>query len=76
MSRITNIEKLDLDRNSIQGKVQATYCIFEKNGNKYFQMDTYGSENRECVGLPSQKIQFDKVFAKQLVSILIEELWT
>jgi len=75
MSRITNIERIEMDRNLKQGEVDATYCIFEKDGEKYFQIDTYGSENREFIGQPSQKIQFDRKFAKELVSILIKELW-
>jgi len=75
MSRITAIEKKDMERNTRQGEVPATYCIFEKDGVKYFQIDTYGSPNRECPWQPSQTIQFDKIFAKRLVSMLIEEFW-
>jgi hypothetical protein len=75
MSRITTLEKIEMDRNLKQGEVYATYCIFEKDGEKYFQIDTYGSENRENVGQPSQKIQFDRKFAKELVSLLISEFW-
>jgi len=75
MSRITTIEKIEMDRNTKQGEVYATYCTFEKNGEKYFQIDTYGSENREYIGHPSQKIQFDRKFAKELVSLLIKEFW-
>lgn len=75
MSRITSLEKIEMNRNSKQGEVYATYCVFEKDGKKYFQIDTYGSENREYVGQPSQKIQFDKKLAKELVSLLIKEFW-
>jgi len=75
MSRITAIEKIEMNKNTRQGEVYATYCIFEKNGDKYFQIDTYGSENREYVGQSSQKIQFDRKFAKELVSLLIKEFW-
>ena len=75
MSRITAIEKIEMNKNTKQGEVYATYCIFEKSGEKYFQIDTYGSENREYVGQPSQKIQFDRNFAKELVSLLIKEFW-
>ena len=75
MSRITTLEKIEMERNTKQGEVRATYCIFEKDGEKYFQIDTYGSEEREFVGQPSQKIQFNGAFAKKLVSILVEEFW-
>ena len=75
MPRITTLEKIDMVRNSIQGEAKATYCIFKKNGEKYFQIDTYGSQNREYVDQPSQKIQFDRKFAKELVSLLLNEFW-
>jgi len=75
MSRITTLEKIEMNKNTKHGEVQATYCVFEKEGKKYFQIDTYGSSERECIGQPSQKIQFDDKFAKKLVSILINELW-
>jgi len=75
MPRITALEKIEMERNFKQDEVYATYCIFEKNGEKYFQIDTYGSENREYVGQSSQKIQFDKKFAKELVTLLINEFW-
>jgi len=75
MSRITSIEKIDTEKNNKQGEVPATYCVFEKDGEKYFQIDTYGSPDREYVGQPSQKIQFNGKFAKELVSILIHEFW-
>jgi len=62
-----------MDRNTKQDTVHATYGIFEKEGEKYFQIDTYGSPDREYVGQPSQKIQFDRKFAKKLISILNNE---
>jgi len=75
MSRITSIERIQMDGIKKQGEVPATYCVFEKDGEKYFQIDTYGSPERECVGQPSQKIQFNGNLAKELVSILINEFW-
>ncbi|MDR2701020.1 MAG: hypothetical protein LBB72_01150 [Spirochaetaceae bacterium] len=75
MARITSIEKITMDKNTKHDEVSATYCIFEKDGEKYFQIDTCGSQGREHVGQPSQKIQFDGEFAKELVSLLINEFW-
>ena len=66
MSRITSAEKREMERNTTQGEVPATYSIFEKNGAKYFQIDTYGSSDRECAWKPSQTIQFDRRFANEL----------
>ena len=50
--------------------VRAEYDTFIANGTKYIQIDTYGSIYRQMPNVPSQKIQFDKDFAKHLVSIL------
>jgi hypothetical protein len=75
MARITSIERIAMDKNTKHGEVSATYCIFEKDGGRYFQIDTHGSQDRECVGQTSQKIQFDGEFAKKLVSILVNEFW-
>jgi len=76
MPRITTLEKIEMNRNNEQDEIHATYCIFEKNGKKYFQINTYGSQNREYVGQSSQNIQFDGKFAKELVSLLISEFWS
>jgi hypothetical protein len=73
MARITSIEKRDKERYSKQEAVPALYCVFEKEGVKYFQIDTYGNQDREYSFQPSQYIQFDREFAKQLDSILTEE---
>lgn len=75
MARITSIEKIDKERNNKHGRIPATYCIFEKDGEKLFQIDTHGGPNREYVGQKSQTIQFDGKLAKELVSILIKEFW-
>jgi len=75
MPRITTLEKIEMNRNTEQDEVYATYCIFEKYGKKYFQINTYGSQDRENVGQSSQNIQFDRKFAKELVSLLISEFW-
>jgi hypothetical protein len=65
--RFHNIAK---ERNTIHVPVEATYTTFEKMGEKYFQIDTYGSDEREIPGKASQSIQIDEMMAK----ILIEKL--
>ena len=42
-------------------------------GNKYFQMETFGSEGRKFPDMPNQHIQFDAKTAETLVEILIQE---
>ena len=43
---VRKIKKIAKDRNTIQDEVVATYTVFEKLGQKYFQIDTYGRSDR------------------------------
>ena len=75
MARIKNEEfqKISKERNSIHETVDATYCVFEDEGQKYFQIDTYGRNARKIPGKVSQSLQFDETMAKSLVHILSQE---
>lgn len=44
---LETIKHIDKDRNSIHAKVHTTYTVFEVDGEKYFQLDTYGKSERE-----------------------------
>ncbi len=61
------------ERNTIHDSVDATYCTFTKGENKYFQIDTYGSENRQLKDKISQSIQIDRDMAIELVELLQRE---
>lgn len=67
-----NIKKIDKDRNSVHSKVRATYTVFTSEGEKYFQIDTYGSPTREMKDKISQSIQIDKETAKELIKLMID----
>jgi hypothetical protein len=73
MARITDFERIENKRPSEHGVVPATYCIFEKDGKKHFQINIYGKADRENPGKVSQTIQFDKEFAKKLITLLNDE---
>jgi hypothetical protein len=61
-------------RYNVQNAVSASYATFsDNNRRKYFQIDTYGSPDREAAGQVSQTIQFDETFARELVRILRDE---
>jgi hypothetical protein len=47
-------------RHNIHSIVDATYFFFDRGDERFFQLDTYGSPDREVRGMPSQKVQFDK----------------
>jgi hypothetical protein len=68
-----NIERLDKERNFVHKPVEATYSSFVEDGKKYFQIDTYGSQNRVSKGIANQKIQFTKETANYLIDVLNEE---
>ena len=70
---INNFEKKIKEKNSIQGKINSSYSVFDINGEKYFQIDMYGSSDRQIPGKTSQTIQFDKNAAKKIIEILSKE---
>ena len=75
MARIdlNNITKIDKYRNTIHDKVHATYTVFEMDGKRFVQFDTYGRIDREMPEKISQSFQIDKATAEYLVSLLSEE---
>lgn len=72
MDRITadNLRKVEKERNSVHGKVDATYSEFISEGEVFFQIDTYGSANRDLKGKVSQSIQIDRETAIELIQLL------
>ena len=67
---VSEMEKIEKLRNSVQEEVQATYSTFISNGEKYIQIDMYGSKERIFTGKVSQVIQLDKNNAKVLIDLL------
>ena len=70
---LSSIRKIEKYRNTVHDKVHATYTIFEMDGEKYVQIDTYGRIDRENPEKISQTLQFDRATAKFLVNLLCEE---
>lgn len=70
---LDNIKKIEKQRNLIHEKVHATYTVFEQDGKKYVQIDTYGRIDREHPEKMSQSIQLDKEAAAFLIDILLKE---
>ena len=65
--------KIDKYRNTVHKPAIATFTVFEKSGQKYFQIDTYGTAERAMPEKVSQSIQLDKSMAKILLDILKRE---
>ncbi len=72
MARIEEkrLKKIEKERNQIHDVVGATYTTFEKDGELYFQLDTYGKDGRLMPDKISQSIQIDKKMAKKLIELL------
>jgi hypothetical protein len=76
MARLTinEFHSVNKARYNVQNAIRASYTTFLGNdGEKYFQIDTYGDPGRELAGTVSQSIQFDETFARELVRILQNE---
>lgn len=59
MALVKKLERINMDRNSVHGEVDATVTVFQDDdGTKFLQIDTYGSPEREIPGKKSQSIQF------------------
>ena len=46
------------------------YSVFEEEGSRYLQLDTYGSQERKILGKTSQSIQLDAKAAAALKSLI------
>lgn len=68
------IKRLNKERYVLQEEVEATYSVFEKEGEKFLQIETYGRDSRELKGKPSQIIQVNKASAEALIKLLEKEL--
>lgn len=75
MARIdlNNIKKIEKYRNTIHDRVHATYTVFEMEGKRFVQFDTYGRIDREMPEKISQSFQIDEATAEYLVSLLRKE---
>lgn len=71
--KTTKMKKEEKIRNNVHNEARGTYTVFEENGEKYFQIDSYGSNKREMTEKISQSFQLDKESAKFLVNLLVKE---
>jgi hypothetical protein len=71
MAIIRKLDPIQLDRDSKHSEVDCTYAVIEDDkGNKYLQVDTYGSKSRKIPGKKSQSIRFSPEAIDQLKEIL------
>jgi hypothetical protein len=71
MATVRKLEKLNLERESPHSEVNGTYSIVTgDDGEKYLQVDTYGSTARQITGKKSQSIRFSPEAISQLKEII------
>ena len=72
MARINEFEAVSGESTTVHGPVGCGYRSFSFGGEKYLQLDTYGSAHRAIPGKVSQSIQLDRAGALALCRILLE----
>lgn len=71
MALIKDLQEVRMDRNRVHGVTETTYCVFtDDRGQKYLQIDTYGSPQRQITGVKSQTVQLGAEAIGQLRAII------
>jgi hypothetical protein len=73
MALITKLNQISLERTTPHDEVECTYSIvFDDKGNKFLQIDTYGSRGRQFIGKKSQSIRLSPEAIRQFKQIIDE----
>ena len=70
MALVIKISEGIKDRSSIHKITDCSFFVIENNGEKYLQLDTFGSDDRQITGKVSQSIQFSPAAIIELKKIL------
>ena len=71
MAIVRKLEPITLEYDAKHTEVNCTYSIVQDTaGDKYLQIDTYGSKKRKIPGKKSQSIRFSSEAIKQLKAII------
>lgn len=72
MVDVSKMKQIEKQRVTAHSTAHATYSVFEDEGKRYFQIDTYGRSTRDMPEKISQTIQLDQQSAMKLISLLAE----
>lgn len=73
MALIQRMELLPPERPKVHAPTRCTFFTFDgDDGQRYLQLDTYGSSTRKYVDKVSQQMQFNRESAIQLMAALRE----
>ena len=74
MAIVRKLEQIKLEVEAKHTEANSTYSIIkDESGEKYLQIDTYGSRKRKIPGKKSQSIRFSPEAIKQLKTIIDKE---
>lgn len=75
MALITELKRITKDRQNVHAAVECAYSVFTgQEGERYLQLETFGSKERKIPGKTSQAIQLNESSAAELKR-LIEETY-
>lgn len=69
MATIRKFEMRDAERLSKQTEAAASILLSELDGEKFIQLDSYGSPDRQLVGKRSQSMRLTREAFEQLVKL-------
>ena len=69
MAIVRNFVVKDLERSSKHSEVEATISTVESDGEKFVQIDTYGSPGRAMPGKVSQSLRLSKSAFDELLKV-------
>ena len=70
MALVADIEEVSKQRTTVHDRVECSCTIFEVDGRRYLQLDTFGSPHRKLKNKVSQALQFDREGARRLRMLL------
>lgn len=73
MALVRKLDDKSIERPNLHKEIAASISVFENDGKKVVQIDSYGASDRMFPGKISQSLQFDEVSARQLLKILQRE---
>jgi hypothetical protein len=69
MATVRALEIYEPERSSRQSDVDASIILMNFEGEKFVQIDTYGSKDRKLVGKRSQSLRLSREAFEQLVKL-------
>jgi hypothetical protein len=69
MAIVRKLEPKELERSSRHSDAEATVSLIEADGEKFVQIDTYGSKDRALPGKMSQSLRLSREAFERLIEL-------